>query len=174
VPRRKPGRHATFERRQNLLQDGRTGWQPQYGIVENAGALLAEQIFRMFVEGLEEVHVRIDPRAKSSPEHLVAKPVGEWRDAASSVPKDRALRQDIRGILEFDAFWNSYRLIVTVKSQSMTLTQHRSEARSLKGTEPVANPQGPALKHLAAVGMPPAVVRPVDARRSRRSSVLAS
>jgi hypothetical protein len=81
----------------------------------------------------------------------------------------------MRGILKLDAIRNSYRLAVTVKGQSMTLTHDRPEARPFHSSQAVADPQGHALKHLRWTAMRPAVLRPVGGlARSVWGPVLAS
>src|SRR5436305_462874 len=76
-------------------------------------------------------------------------------------PAGGGFREDFRGVTNLDAIRNSYRLTVTVESQSMMLTQDRPQACPFHRAQAVADPQGQAMQHLPQVAMRAAMARPV-------------
>jgi hypothetical protein len=122
--------------------------------------LLAEQVLCFFVQRAQEIHVGIDPGAETALEQFIPKPIGKRGNAPPSVPNDRQFREDFRGVANLDTIRNSYRLTVTVESQSMTLTQDRPEACPFHRAQAVADPQGQALQHLLVIAMRAAGTRP--------------
>lgn len=153
MPWSKPGWHGAFEGTKQSLQDWRARGQPEHRVVDYTRPLLPEEILGFAVKWLDEIHVGVDPGAEAALQQLVAKPIGKRRDAAVTMPDDGALRQDFRGVANLDPFRNSYRLAVTVKAERMTLSKDRPKARPFHGAEPVADPQGQAMKHRTAMAM---------------------